>query len=1091
MKQLLTFLFLGISILSYGQPQVKLVGVGQRTGTTPTPPGGGGGGGGSSDNGTFSYTIPAGNWRVSAGVFTPTGTLIRTLFTTQTRTAGTYNAVWDGKDDHAVPVSSPLSSYNIKVRRTQATYTWLGAHVGNTSAAKTGQTRHQNYYTCATDMVFDGSYGYFCNGYSEGRGTTGKFAVSDPQTKLNYYLWNNSNIITMNVQFVCKDAVRVYWAGVDSYSSAYRGGQRNSLVYANRVDNDDEFQFGSAYDTAYRISASTNPATGILLNSAIAFRSDMNVKTGFITGMAVQQSGNYLFVARGGINRLEVYDKVTGQFVRVMTYTGVRGLTIDGTYMWMITGTLPGSCAKYLINSDGTLASASLTITAGSMLNLMDTDISPDGTKIGIIDDSTNQQVKFFNTTTGALLSTLGTAGGYITNPDVNNNKFYFHDNNPNANLEFFPFISFQTDGNYWVNDPGNFRVQKYNSSNSYLNRIMSIGSSYNVYVDPNNPSRCFMGCIEFFVDYGVTLSGSSGWQLVKNWGANVTGAYTRNYILYPTTLSNGRTYCYMALTTNQKEYFELPTSGPMRSTGKFKANNHVFDKDGNQQQVAKGGLGSTSTINRWNLTGFDGSNNPIWDPTAEPLATTPTLTLDDPNDILTGQCISDTVIVWWLPDLEQATGVYYTGSHLGGQKIYDNKWLWKTQYATHRTYVGMFPDPDHFDIGNSVNQFAGGTLSVFGRNLFTSYHGEFWKNSQTNMYNHYWNDGLPLGQFGKVRYQMTEAAGEECAGNALTPIVVADPNNANSAYLYQGDESYHSGVHVWHIQGLNTTAVETIALKYPTVPYVDASGIVDLMKDLPFNSAYVSGTAPRWTLSTPGYLNTPTSTDDYQIRTTLLGYKYPYENDISFDFSSSTVRTNNGYCDLRTGGVANNVSVEWSVNMIYMNKAGLNVNGLFFKQYLDILDDADKVIARLYIDNVTTSGFTKIFGNGVALASFADNITIQNQLKLDEFLDIRANSTIVRFQYAQYPPITTSIFDGTANWRRPTRIRVMQSRTSTSNPVYPQTQSIKNAKYNVETVTTRRIRTRRLTPRNNLRNRESPLWIKLAIIKKAGIQEN
>ncbi len=59
---------------------------------------------------------------------------------------------------------------------------------------------------------------------------------------------------------------------------------------------------------------------------------------------------------------------------------------------------------------------------------------------------------------------------------------------------------------------------------------------------------------------------------------------------------------------------------------------------------------------------------------------------------------------------------------------------------------------PAHYDIGNHVNYNAGSSVMVLDRNVITGYHGEFWKSSQTNMYNHYLDNGLAIGQFGTAK---------------------------------------------------------------------------------------------------------------------------------------------------------------------------------------------------------------------------------------------------------------------------------------------------------------------------------------------------
>src|SRR5262249_14993368 len=122
------------------------------------------------------------------------------------------------------------------------------------------------------------------------------------------------------------------------------------------------------------------------------------------------------------------------------------------------------------------------------------------------------------------------------------------------------------------------------------------------------------------------------------------------------------------------------------------------------------------------------------------------------------------------------------------------------------------------FDVGNnSFSQYAGGTSHASGRNIFWQYHGEGWKNGQTNKWMHLYDDGLVLGQFGVVspfnadpRRRLPEAAAQ-MAGNALYSAVVTAADG--SRYIYHGDEQWHGGLHRWHVTGLDTIHEDSIPI--------------------------------------------------------------------------------------------------------------------------------------------------------------------------------------------------------------------------------------------------------------------------------------
>jgi hypothetical protein len=173
------------------------------------------------------------------------------------------------------------------------------------------------------------------------------------------------------------------------------------------------------------------------------------------------------------------------------------------------------------------------------------------------------------------------------------------------------------------------------------------------------------------------------------------------------------------------------------------------------------------------------------------------------------------------------------TGYHLAGMQIgSNNNYLFQTEKSTHKNYSGDYPPAGYFDCGNTVNDYAGGSVNIIDRNIVTSYHGEFWKNGQTNKFNHYYDNGLAIGQFGITSAEMSGPAFAMMAGNALTPVIVKDASG--DLYLYHGDESHHAAFHRWKITGLNTIAEQVISIPYPSVYTSGPNNYVDLMKGLP-----------------------------------------------------------------------------------------------------------------------------------------------------------------------------------------------------------------------------------------------------------------
>jgi hypothetical protein len=139
--------------------------------------------------------------------------------------------------------------------------------------------------------------------------------------------------------------------------------------------------------------------------------------------------------------------------------------------------------------------------------------------------------------------------------------------------------------------------------------------------------------------------------------------------------------------------------------------------------------------------------------------------------------------------------------------------------------------------------KYPGGLALVSGQDIYWSYHGENWKQSQTNIWNHVYDNGLMVGQFGTLA---PDHPGEEAfaggAGNALTGSLVLVNGET---YLYHADESCHGAVHRWHISGLNTIQVQTAI--YPSLEKESPLEGIDLLQGLTRGTS-LENSAAGWT---------------------------------------------------------------------------------------------------------------------------------------------------------------------------------------------------------------------------------------------------
>lgn len=945
-------------------------------------------------NFTFKLKVPS---VTSAGVYSGDETLVRTLWNCVKYPAGNVTQNWDGKDDNGIPVTD--KNFHVKLVSNNVTYKWEGT-IGNTSDSLSGLTKHRGYYQCMRGLAFSGNTGYFCTGYSEGSPSLAKFKISTPNQKKRFF---TSKTQSGQIDFVATDDAAVYWSVYDAFK------RTSSFVFATKVSNDEEINFENGQVVTVKYGKTYNHAISVV-----------NQQNGTITGLAVQKKGSYLFVTRAGLDELQIINKTTGEIIAKEKMPIPRNVCVDAQdNLWMISGI--NRVAKYTIDDKGKLAESNISIEG--LLDPVAIQVSTDGKLLTVADGGTSGQIKFFDVSNSKLISTLGKEGGYFLDASVNNNKFYFND----ARGKQQTFIAYEPNGSFWVSDPGNYRVQHYDAKHTFIDRIMSLGAIYSTWVDKNNITRLWADYMEFAVDYSVPLSGKTGWKLVKNWGANVTSDYDKTEkFRYITTLLNGRTYGFLR-TKQGREIVEFPDKGQLRFSGVIRRGGLGFymEKDGAIVQYNKGSLGAVSVLYKYPLAGFDAFGNPTWSTMPEVLATTPPLTMDDPNATPQYESVTSTgkVIIYNYNSVQRFSNnkpeIWATGYHLGAIQKGSNKWLWKTEKATNRNYEGNYPGSGYFDIGNGVNNYAGGGLCIIDRNIITTYHGEFWKASQTNKYNHYLDNGLAIGQFGITRPETLDHATAGMAGNALTPIMVKAPSG--DYYLYHGDESDHAGVHRWKISGLNTIIEQDVPLKYSPLGIAKKSSTgIDLMESLPHETTLTNENATGWQRSPAEDITVNKYNNIFTATTNVLKYEKFESPDIFIKFSKQEPVTYTVSRDLGE----NNVTTSWTLSG-YLAYPGNMPNGINIEQYFEVIDNNDKVLTSFYVNmNRNTQPFSAIvYGNKKIIVSGEEKLIRKNMSAMKSF-EVSVTNGMASFKYDNYKIVKAPLFDPKANWKSPKSIR-------------------------------------------------------------------
>ena len=942
----------------------------------------------------YSYTL-SDTARVSVGIFDG-DLLVRTVSGIEKRAPGVYNLsyVWDGKDDSGS--EAPNKTYRIGVLSSNLSYTWNGV-IGNTSTSATGSTVWNDSEGATYGMCFANGYGYTVHGFHERHPTYYRFNTNTPQEKQII-----DPEITGKAVHVCTDGSRVYYAiegdSLRCYAVAINASDNGYVSFSSGVPS--KIYLGGTY-------ASTIGST------------QMSTRTG-LSGIAVQQSGSYLFMADRDHGQLKVLNKTTGALVRTLSVAGIGQIKTDGASLWMITGS---TVAKYTVNGDGTLTAATLTLPAQT--SPLALDVVPGG-NIAVVNGGASQQVKIYSSA-GALLSTVGQVVGYSTSPDVASNKFMFVNTKrwAGSNYEFqdetypFSFIAYQPDGSYWVGDTGNYRRLHFSSANIYIEQQQNIGYFYSTATCQNNPGRLFANYLEFSRDYAKPLSPTNGsWTLTKNWAYAVNAPTDDQFyrILHVAEYA-GRTYA-MTRKGNVSEIIELTSSG-LRYTGVQVSLSTVLQADMSLWTTAANAIGSTGSWSKRTFAGLDGSGNPQWG-SAVVQATVPAVTTADPlgadgAGFYSGQVTSSGIIATYNTD--NASGGRGKDWHLGGVKVGSNTWAFKAMPTTTTEYVGEMPSGG-FDIGNGIT-YPANVMRTAGNLIIANYNGENWKNTQANIW-YVWHDsGLQIGRFGVTGREGNSNSPYGMAGNTKNMGLSAVNGKL---YLNHNDESFHGGIHEWEIGGLGTIQIQNTPFVKSGPLTLPAPGYASLLAGLSTNAPLPNG-ASGWTRS-------PAADDSYTVTEggkSITKYRWR----VSTGRTTWKKGDNDIYIESRP--TASNVTTTVSKNLGVGSVSSWTLTGELSypegigegEMNLDVLDGSGKVLVRLAA-NVTTYPQAVIRANNTAIVSATSQSIENNVYRLRPLSIVRSGSNII-VSYAGYPPVTVPISDSTASLATPTTLRVQQ----------------------------------------------------------------
>jgi hypothetical protein len=717
----------------------------------------------------FSFSLPRASI-TSAGVYNSAGTLVRTLWNSVQYQAGMNYGVWDGNDDSGNPLA-PGTNYQIKLIYHNVQYVWNGI-VGNTSANQSGANVYRSFLPIE-DMSIAGGAAYYSVGYNENENPFHNFTVGQPQVS-NEVSFGYTNP-GAGMIFVATDGTRSYWAS--------GGGYNDTSTYVMAITCNSQ--------TFYTFPHGTSPGGPNEFASSV----DYSANGPAATGLAVQQSGNDLFVSHGSLNLVRVFDKVQGTKLGSFTVSnpGRMQTTANGD-VWIISN---GTTLRRYTFSGG---AATLDRTITGFSGAVGVGVSADDALLLVADSGSSGQIKAFKNSNGEPAWTYGARGGMTVNgPNIASDDFDFTTGT---------YIAFQSDDTFWIGDQGDSRAEHFSISGgtpTYVEQIAYLGASYQSTVDLTDATRVFNAFFEYSVNYAKPLGGTNGsWSLVKNWAYGLPQDSKHNYFGYAqgwrnvVTLSNGRTYGFLtnfAPTAPTWDLFELPASGPARNTGYSYATSPRLYEDGTLRFNT---IGSSLGFYSQPLTGFDAKNNPAWGSPA--LVASVPLAAKDPVPWVAYPLRTEITASGVAVNFDAYQGD--TGYHLSGVSAGAKSWLWRSSASTKSSYSGWFPQNGTFDDGNGV-QYAGDYDMALGRNIVYGYHGEFWKDGEASQWINFFDNGLQIGLFGTYNSTTSGAdqyASNGFAGNAIAPTLVHAPDG--KTYLYHNDEANHGGTIQWLISG-------------------------------------------------------------------------------------------------------------------------------------------------------------------------------------------------------------------------------------------------------------------------------------------------
>ena len=245
------------------------------------------------------------------------------------------------------------------------------------------------------DMAINSSNAYYSVGYNENQNPMHSFPIGSPQVPSGLNFGFDYTDAGSAFTYVTADNAHSYWArGTGGW-----GAQYTYVIAVNNSSNGSQNSF-------YTFPKGTTPPDNHY-SSCIDFDGAAN-QPNPPTGVAVQQTGNDIFVSHSNLNVVRVFDKLQGNLLGSFTVTnpGRMAVTANGD-VWVLSTTSTTLQRFTFANGTATLKQSITGLSAPAGLG-----VSADDSLLIVADGGASQQIKAFNNSTGALVWTYGTLGG-------------------------------------------------------------------------------------------------------------------------------------------------------------------------------------------------------------------------------------------------------------------------------------------------------------------------------------------------------------------------------------------------------------------------------------------------------------------------------------------------------------------------------------------------------------------------------------------------------------------------------------------------------------------------------------------------------